>query len=72
MTREELDAIERGPTDEELAEEIALYEQYQAWQEVQRGDVRAIQRRLTKLLGDQVTHVPVGHGVIRHREEDAA
>ena len=27
MTREELDAVERGPTDEEMAEEIALWEQ---------------------------------------------
>lgn len=67
------DDIAPDMTDEELLDaDVDIHERAEAWAEVQRGDVRAIQRRLTKMLGDQVTHVPVGQGVIRHREEDAA
>ena len=69
MTREELDVTERGPTDEELAEEIALWEQHQAREELRRGDLRAIQRRVKTLLPDAVL-VPVGTGRIHSREED--
>lgn len=67
MRREDLDAVEGGPSDDELAEEIRLYE---AWQELQRGDLRAIQRRISRAV-PAFQPVPVGTGRIR-MEDDAA
>jgi hypothetical protein len=63
-----VDDVDRteSPTAEEIAGEVELKERADSWAELQRGDLAAVQRRLTKLVGA----TPVLNGAIRSRREN--
>lgn len=70
MRREELDLGADITRDEDIAAEVDMQERAAIYAEMQRGDVKALQRRIVGMLGRDAVTIPSRTTRLHMREED--